>query len=262
LNQVVAATILTASVNIILKITTLPDLVRTKDKPMSANALCLHHELALLVLDDSKGTFEGSMYPYGFAGAILSELLLQGFISVTEDKEKMVSVALNKPVGDPILDDVMTQITGSSKPRNLQHWVSKVAGLKDLKHRIAEQLSELGIVAKAQGKVLWIFTRKIWPELDGSYEDSIRRRMSSVMFFADQKPDNRTAVLISLAKSIGVLNSNFAPVELRQHDARIKEIAAGKLLAAGATQETIAAVQAAMMAGVIASSVAASAASS
>ncbi len=229
---------------------------------MTSNPLCLHHKLALLVLDDSKGTFEGSMYPYGFAGAILSELLLQGFIATSEDKEKSVSVALKKPVGDPILDEVLAKIAESAKPRNLQHWVTTVAGLKNLKHRVAEQLCELGIVAKEQGKVLWIFTRKIWPEIDGSYENAIRRRMADVMFFPDQKPDNRTAVLIALAKSVGVLKSNFPAVELRQHDKRINEIAEGKLLAAGATQAAIAAVEAAMTAAIVASTMAATVASS
>ena len=40
--------------------------------------LHLHQELMLLILDDSKGTFDGNMYHYGLAGAMLSELLIQG----------------------------------------------------------------------------------------------------------------------------------------------------------------------------------------
>lgn len=214
---------------------------------MSTTSLCLHHELALLVLDDSKGTFGGGMYQYGLAGAILSELLLQGIIQVSEDKEKLVSVTHEKSVGDPILDEALTQIATSKKPRNLQHWVGQIAALKNFVHRIAEQLSELGIVAKSEGKVLWVFTRKLWPEIDGSYEDAIRRRMADSMFSEQQKPDDRTAVLIALAKSTNVLSSNFAPVELRQHDQRIKEICEAKRLAAGAVHDTIVAIQAAMV---------------
>jgi golgi phosphoprotein 3 len=229
---------------------------------MSESPLCLHHQLALLILDDSKGTFTGSMYQYGLAGAIVSELMLQGFITVSDDKEKLVSAAHSKPAGDPILDEVMGMISASTKPRNLTHWVAKAANLKDMPHRIAGQLCDLGIVAQAQGKVLWVFTRRIWPEIDGSYEDSVRQRMAEAMFNHKNNPDDRTAVLIACAKSTGVLGSNFASVELRQHDARIKEICDGKRLAAGATQEAIAAVQAAIMAATIASTVAASAAAS
>ncbi len=226
---------------------------------MSTSPLCLHHELALLVLDDSKGSFSGAMYHYGLAGAILSELLLQGVIKVTDDKERIVSVANDNPVGDPILDEVVTQISNSKKPRNLNHWVTQVASLKDLVHRIAEQLSELGIVTKTEGKFLWLFTRRRWPEVDGSYEDAIRRRMADSMFSENQQPDDRTSVLIALAKSTSVLHSNFAPVELRQHDLRIKEISEAKTLAAGATQEVIVAIQAAMVVATVAASSAAAA---
>lgn len=229
---------------------------------MSKFPLCLHHELALLILDDSKGTFEGSMYQYGFAGAILSELLLQGFIGVTDDKDNLVSVKLAKPTGDSILDEAIGKIAGSAKPYNMQYWVNQIAGLKNLKQRIADQLCELGIVSEAEGKVLWLFTRKIWPEVDGSYEDAIRKRMAEAMFSGSELPDERTAVLIAFANSSGVLSANFAPVELRQHAARIKQISEGKLLAAGATQDAIAAVQAAIMAAVIASTIVTSVAAS
>jgi hypothetical protein len=229
---------------------------------MSKFPLCLHHELALLVLDDSKGTFEGSMYQYGFAGAIMSELLLQGYIEVTDDKESLVSVKVNKPTGDSIMDEVLGKVAESTKPRNMQYWVSQIAGLKNLNQRIADQLCELGILSQTEGKVLWFFTRKIWPELDGSYEDAIRRRMVEAMFSGGKLPDDRTTVLIAFANSSGVLPANFAPVELRQHAARVKQISEGKLLAAGATQDAIAAVQSAIMAAVIASTIATSVASS
>jgi hypothetical protein len=200
------------------------------------------------------------MYNYSLAGAILSELLLQDIICVSEDKDKIVTVVHSNPLGDPIMDEVLSQISQSSKPRNLQYWVTSVAGLKDLAHRIAEQLSELAIVAKEQGKFLWLFTRKIWPEIDGSYENSIRQRMAAVMFFEDVLPDDRTAVLIALAKSCHVLDANFASVELKQHTSRIKQICEGKLLAVGATLGAIAAVQAAMTAATMAASIAASSA--
>jgi golgi phosphoprotein 3 len=229
---------------------------------MSSTPLCLHHELALLVLDDSRGTFGGAMYQYGFAGAILSELLLQGVIGVSDDKEKTVSVLLTEPLGDPIMDEALKTIAGSAKPRSLQHWVAVIAGLKGLRDRIAEQLCQLGIVAKEQGKFLWLFTRQIWPELERSFEDEIRKRMAEAMFSNTQQPDSRTAVLIALAQSCGVLQSNFASVELRQYQARIKEICDGKQLAAGATQAAIAAVQMAMMTATMVSTVAMTAAAS
>ena len=75
-----------------------------------------------------------------------------------------------------------------------------------------------------QKKILWIFTQRIYPELDGSYEDNIRSRMAGVMFKPDVKADERTAVLVAFAKCSGVLNSNFAKVELQQHKERIEQL--------------------------------------
>lgn len=223
---------------------------------MTSYPLCLHHELALLALDDSRGTFAGTMYQYGFAGAILSELLLQGLITASDDKQKSVNVVGDQSTGDPILDEVKSMIHVANKPQGLQYWVSKVAGIRDLHHRVAGQLSELGIVSKVEGKVLWIFTRRLWPELDGTYEDAIRKRMAEVMFDSKRLPDERTAVLIAIAVATDVLKANFPPVELRQHQARVKEISEGKRLAAGATKQAIEAAQAAIMAATIAATTA------
>lgn len=228
---------------------------------MSTHKLCLHHELALLILDDSKGTFQGSMYQYGLAGAILSELLLQGYIGITGEKEQ-VEVLVDKPSGDPILDEAMDLIRNDAKPRPLKHWVSRVAGLRDLQHRIAAQLADLGILSQNESKILWLFTRRTWPEVESSYEDGLRRRMAEFMFNDVKAPDERTAVLIAFAQSTSVLKANFAQVQLRQHDARIKEICDGKILAAGATKEAIVAVQTAIMAATIASTIAATTAAS
>ena len=95
-------------------------------------------------------------------------------------------------------------------------------------------------------KILWFFTQKVYPELNGSVEDAIRQRMGEVMFNEKVKPDGPTAVLIALASHGGLLKANFVPEELRQHKARIKRLADGDILAAEATQSAIQAVQTAV----------------
>ena len=215
---------------------------------MSQLQLCLHHEQILLVLDDAKGSFAGCMYQYGLAGALLSELLLQGLIKVSADDKQIVAVAIAKPTGDSLLDEVVKMISESKKPQDLKHWVYTVANIPRLCEQVADQLCQLGILSFEESKVLWLFTKKRYPELDSSFEEAIRRRMAEVMFTSELKVDERTAVLIALAKSSGALTANFAPVELSKHDARISEICDGKQLAIEATAEAIAAVHASMAA--------------
>ncbi len=219
--------------------------------------LYLHQELLLLTLNDSKGTFEGGMYLYGVAGAVLSELLLQGRIKTSEDDKQIVTIAENSPTGDEILDEVVQLIRESAKPRPLKHWVSKVANIRELKHQIAEQLCKKGVLQKDEKKILWLFTQRIYPEANSSVEDEIRQRMGELMFQPDQKGDERTTVLVAFAKCSNVLNANFAKVELQQHRNRIEEISKGDLLATQATQATIASVQAAITAATVATTIAA-----
>lgn len=223
-------------------------------------SLMLHQEVVLLALRDDKGTFASGMYLYSIAGSMLSELLLQQRIITNDDEKETVAVIDDSKTGCETLDDLLKQIDDCQKHQGLQDWVYRAAQMDKLNHRIAESLCEKGILKKETGKVLWVFSRTIYPELDGSYEDSIRRRMSDIMFQTEAKADSRTGVLIALALHGNLLTPNFAPDELSQHKERIKEIAEGQHLAAGATQAAITAVQAAINAAVIASTVATTAA--
>ena len=215
---------------------------------MSQLTLCLHHELTLLLLDDVKGNFNGTMCEYGLAGAVLSELILQGLITVSSDDDQIVSVVDATPLGEPVLDETLKLLSESSKPASLSHWIYPVAQLPDFCPRVARQLCELGILEYNESKVLWVFTQKRFPEVDGSYENTIRGKMAEIMFDPDAKSDERTAVLIALAKSTNALTANFAPVQLNKHQARIKEICDGKQLASGAALKAIESVQACMAA--------------
>ena len=178
-------------------------------------------------------------------------------IEVSAEEKSLVSVLSSKETGDPILDEVLNKIADSKNQFDLTHWVHQAACITDLCPRAAQQLCELGILEYNESKILWLFTCKRYPELDGSYEDAIRKRMADVMFFPDVKSDQRTAVLISFAKTSGALAANFASAELKQHAARIEEICEGKQLASGAAIEAVQAVQTALMAATIASTTAA-----
>ncbi|MDG1872664.1 MAG: GPP34 family phosphoprotein [Mariniblastus sp.] len=209
--------------------------------------LFLHQELLLLAIRDDQGTFSGGMYLYAVGGAMVSELLIQQRIIANDEKKQVVAVIDDSSTGDAILDELLGLIGGAKKNRGMQHWVSKAAHLPKLQHRVAQQLCDAGILQRDEKKVLWLFTHQVYPELDGSVEDGIRAKMAKVMFDEQAKPDPQTAVLIALGLHAGLLRSNFAKDELSQHKVRIKKIASGDVLATGATQATIQAVQAAIL---------------
>ena len=213
--------------------------------------LFLHQEIMLLALRDDRGIFSGGMYLYSVAGAMVSELLMNQRIVGGRDKKQVVGVIDKTPTGDDLLDEFLQEILVSKKPRTLQYWVSKAANMSGLKHRIAKQLCKLGVLRQDERKVLWFFNRRVYPELDGSYEDEIRNRMGKVMFDEAAEPDGPTAVLIALASHGGLLKANFPREELRQHKSRIKKLAKGDILAAGATKSAIEAVETAIIVAAI-----------
>jgi golgi phosphoprotein 3 len=208
--------------------------------------LSLYQETLLLAIRDDKGTFSSGYFLYAIAGTIISELLLLQRIVAGSDKYQIVGVVDRSTTGDEILDEALSLIYASSKPRKMQHWVVKIANLPKLKHRIAQQLCDLGILRHDEKTVLWIFSQQRYPEIDGTYEDNIRRRMADVMFNEDAKPDDRTAVLIAVASHAGLLKANFSPEELRQYKKRIQQLSQGEILATKATLSAIKAMQAAV----------------
>ncbi|MDA7906252.1 GPP34 family phosphoprotein [Mariniblastus sp.] len=208
--------------------------------------LSLYQETLLLAIRDDKGTFSSGYFLYAIAGTIISELLLLQRIVAGSDKYQIVGVVDRSTTGDEILDEALSLIYASSKPRKMQHWVVKIANLPELKHRIAQPLCDLGILRHDEKTVLWIFSQQRYPEIDGTYEDNIRRRMADVMFNEDAKPDDRTAVLIAVASHAGLLKANFSPEELRQYKKRIQQLSQGEILATKATLAAIKAMQAAV----------------
>jgi hypothetical protein len=213
--------------------------------------LLLHHEIMLLALRDEEGTVIGAMYPYAIAGAMLSELALQKSITVSDDKKQLVEIAGGKLpsnfASSPLLNEVIEMISSSKKPRGATEWVMKIAGLKDLKHRVARELCDLKVLKEGEDKVLWIFPRKIYPEHAAKFEREIKDRMTRLMFGQSTEHDERTTLLVSLAKHAGLLPYNFDKERLKRNKDRIDKVASGDMFAARATKDAIVAVQTAIM---------------
>jgi Golgi phosphoprotein 3 len=209
--------------------------------------LFLHEEIMLLALRDEEGTIaSGSMYQYAVSGAILAELVLNKRIGVDEAKrKKLVSLVDSTPVGEPLLDECLEKINSAKRRASLQTWVSRFANVKNLKHRLAEQLCQRGILRADEDKVLLIFTRKMYPEIDREPERRIIDRLREAIFTDSEDVEPRTAVLLSLAHNADLLKNVFDKKELKRRKARIKQVIDGEMTGKAA-KEAIEAMQAAV----------------
>lgn len=210
--------------------------------------LFLHEEILLLALRDDEGTIApGTMYQYAVGGAILAELLLQKRINVDERRrKKYVDIVTTKPVGDPLIDECLQRVAQAKRRASLDTWVSRFAGVKNMKQRLAEQLCRRGILRVSEDKVLLLFTRKIYPEEDPIPERNIVDRLRNAIFTDVEDLDPRTVVLVSLADSANLLDIVFDKKQLKSRKQRIKRIVDGELTGK-ATRQAIEAVQAALM---------------
>ena len=131
--------------------------------------------------------------------------------------------------------------------RRASDWVMRFASIKKLRHRVAQQLCRRGILKDAEDKVLWIFTRKIYPEIDARPEEQLVEELRQAIFAEDQKVPPKTAVVLSLAHATGMLGIHFDKKELKRRKQRIENITSGEAVG-GATKAAVEAVQAAMVA--------------
>lgn len=216
------------------------------------NILFFHEEIMLLALREEEGTIAtGTMYQYAIGGAILSELLMRERICIDKSKnKKLVNLISATQIGEPIIDECLEKIRTVKRPASLQMWISRFASIKNLKNRVAEQLCKRGILRVDEDKILLLFTRKLYPEVNPKPEKDLIERLRVAIFTDSKAVDARTIVLISLANSAGLLKIPFDKKLLKGRKERIEQIVNGDLIGKAA-KEVIAAIQAAVMVAVI-----------
>jgi len=213
--------------------------------------LHLHEELLLLALHDEKGTIHfGATFDQAAGGALLAELLLAGRLGVEGEKGKArVVIKDTAPLGEPLLDECLERLAGDEKSRKPAAWVHKFACIKKLKNRIAGRLVADGVLKEAEGRVLLVFNRTLYPEVDSRPEQEIVRRIRKAVIGSDTQVEPRTVVLIALAKHTGLLHRAVEKSTLKEHKTRIDQLIKGDV-ASQATKEAVEALHAAVMVAV------------
>jgi hypothetical protein len=208
--------------------------------------LYLYEEIMLLALRDEEGTIaSGTRYEYATGGAILAELLLNQRIHIEHRRKKArVHLLDSSPTGDSLLDECLETFSAAKKTKSLEDWVSRFAGIKNLRHRIARQLCNASILRADEEKVLLLFKRRTYPEVNPEPERKLIERLRQAIFTDTSDVDDRMAVLVSLGKAADLLKVVFAKKELKNRKERIEQIVDGEALGKAA-KEAIEAVEAA-----------------
>ncbi len=215
--------------------------------------LFLHEEFMLLALREEAGTMASSeQLAYPLAATLLSELLLHKKIELDEvkKKKKLVNLIDATPIGESLLDEALQKIKAAKKRASLNTWVKRLARIKKIKRRTALQLCRRGILRENEDKVLLIFKRKIYPEVNPQPERRLVERIHKAIFTDTDNVDPRVAIIIALAHHTRLLRKKFDKKVLKPRKKRIKQIAEGQLTAVAA-KEVMDAVNAAIFVAVI-----------
>lgn len=218
--------------------------------------LRLHQEVVLLALKDEKGTPAASMYTFALAGAVLTELCLEDRLALEERKrgKPLVTLRSGTQIGDPVLDDALLQLQNAKRRANAATWVQRWAKSR-LLHETARRLAQQGVLRVEEKRVLLLFNRTVYPEMDPGPERRLIERIR-IAIFGDAEVDARTAAIVTLSNAAGLLNPVFGRKELKARKGRIQGMAEGDAVA----EATRAAIQAAQAAVAVAAATAATSA--
>ncbi|QBR93917.1 GOLPH3/VPS74 family protein [Nocardioides euryhalodurans] len=214
-------------------------------------------DLALLLLDDDKGTMAASSVARPlFGGALLVELALSGAVEVAE-KTGVWSSAKVRATGtaapsDPLLAAALATV--AKQPRSAQDLTNRIG--KGVREQLLERLVDRGLLERREGRFLGLFPHTTWPAADAAHERAVRQRLQDVLV-TGVDPDPRTAGLVALLAAVDQAHKVVDPDRLkaRQVKRRAKDVAEGAW-AADAVRDAVQAAQAAVTAAVVASTAA------
>lgn len=210
--------------------------------------LHLHEELTLLALKDKEGTLHfGSMFPHAIAGGALAELIMNKKIQVDgKGRRKKAVVVDDTPTGDEFLDECLKKVSKYKKRKPIAYFFNSISTISKMKHKIAKNLCNKGILTESEDTILLFFSRKTYPEINPIPESKIIKKITDAIEGDSEQIDARTSVLISLADVTGILQYAIGKSLRKKRKKRIKEIVNCNLVAKE-TKEAIEAAQAAII---------------
>jgi Golgi phosphoprotein 3 (GPP34) len=142
----------------------------------------------------------------GVGGAMLSDLRLAGRLRLNGTA---LAVADPEPVGDPVLDGLLSDIAASPRSRTPQEWVTRLRAT-DHQRRLLARLSDRGQVEVDRHRTLGVFVETRYPVRDivGLWE--AQQRVVAAVTTAAGPADARTLALGALVAASGLGKAVFA----------------------------------------------------
>jgi len=187
--------------------------------------LTMPEEILLLMLDDKSGRLQERAAPsgdYAVAGAVIAELALHGRI---DTDPKRLYVVDPSPTGDALQDRALAQIVAAAEISDSRFWIETLAADADAyREELFERLVQKGVLKRVEGRFLWVFPERRYPQISDKEEREVKARIMGVLF-KDEIPDPRDSLLIGLCRAAGLFPLLLSGQELDRVQTRIDQVA-------------------------------------
>jgi Golgi phosphoprotein 3 len=190
--------------------------------------LTLAEELLLLCLREKRNTVDlsplSTYLPYALAGAMLVELALAGKVQLDKDK-RVLPVGAAQLAENVRLNELLTMIRESPKPKKITHWIGTTAGKgKKLEKELFALLIARGILEEMEDKrIQWVIPNSEYSQQDASVK-FLRKQQLRDIVLGRKTADQRSVALLSLLKAIDFLHFIFTQDEIISAKKRVNEI--------------------------------------
>jgi hypothetical protein len=182
--------------------------------------------LFILALDDEEGNIvesAASILESALAGAVLSELVLQNRIGLTDNR---VIVTDQAPTQQAILDKALFDIFDTTKTRKLKYWINTLT-FKKIMDEIGHHLVEKGVLVRKKKRL-----RLVTPSGEGenrhiSAKYTLKNRLREIVL-AGGIPELPEKVLLSFMYHAKLDNLIFTHGERKAAHKRVKKLIANE----------------------------------
>src|SRR5690606_5001813 len=116
---------------------------------------------------------------------------------------------------EPLLDESLGRMHQRSRHLPLRSWVQKFGGARGLRRRVAAGLERHGVLRAEEAPFLLFFSRTAYRQVDPGVRKALVQRVLGAITSDADEVDARTVILVSLAKSTGVLKSALGAKTVR-----------------------------------------------
>ncbi|NJO56841.1 MAG: GPP34 family phosphoprotein [Richelia sp. RM2_1_2] len=191
----------------------------------------LSQDLILLALNPQTGKTRFSFYAaleYGLVGSFLLDLVLRDKLEI--DSDNRVIGASAGSTGDEFLDQRLSEVLASSRPRTARFWVTRWRRrYRWFQPIVLQNLVDLGVLERQEQRILGLFPTRRYFLTDESIQREIVQQVRAAVLEGIGL-NSRMVALISLMQASHLTDAVFRPEERPEARSRIKAIAEEELV--------------------------------